>query len=435
MKEASLEPGLLSAFRFFTILRLGVILPTALVHSFLNVLPVVGDILPLQHFQETHPTPLGGYSVYLLGFSFADALLIVAYLWWSPCRRGLGRFFLPGGLLLSSVVPIVEQYLRTTWLDSAELPALGGAWQLVVVLFIPLVLIGWQYNFRAVLLFCLGTALLDEPLTIMAASGIAFDARPMMILILARTILYLAVGYMICRMMAAQRQQRQALAQANAQLSHYAATLEQLSVSRERNRLARELHDTLAHTLSGVTVQLEAVNALWNTDAKAAHAILTQSLETTRTGLTETRRALQALRTSPVEDLGLALALRNLAESLTTRTGLALDLRLPDDLDDLGPAVEQCVYRVAQEALANVDRHASARRLSVQLDRQDQQLILTIADDGRGFAPNAALPEDQFGLKGMQERAEIAGGKLEVESCPGGGTTVRLNVPVCGCGA
>jgi signal transduction histidine kinase len=257
----------------------------------------------------------------------------------------------------------------------------------------------------------------------------------MMILILARTILYVAVGYMISRMMAAQRQQRQALAQANAQLSHYAATLEQLSVSRERNRLARELHDTLAHTLSGVTVQLAAVSALWATDAKAARAILDQSMETTRTGLTETRRALQALRTSPLEDLGLALALQNLAESLAARTGLALDLHLSDHLDDLGPAAEQCVYRVAQEALANVDRHANARRLSVQLDRQDQQLILTIADDGRGFAPSAALLDGQFGLKGMQERAEIAGGKLEVESCPGGGTKVRLNVPACGCEA
>jgi signal transduction histidine kinase len=435
MKEPSLEPGLLSAFRFFTVLRLGVILPTALVHSFLNVLPVVGNVLPLQHFQATHPIPLSGYSIYLLGFSIADAILIVVYLWWSPLQRWLGRFFLPGGLLLSSVVPIVEQYCRTVWLDSAELPAYGGAWQLVVVMFIPLVLIGWQYNFRAVLFFCLGTVLLDESLTIMAAGAVDFDARPMLILILARTILYLAVGYMICRMMAAQRQQRQALAQANAQLSHYAATLEQLSVSRERNRLARELHDTLAHTLSGVTVQLEAVNALWNTDAQAARTILTQSLETTRTGLTETRRALQALRTSPVEDLGLGLALRNLAESLATRSGLALDLRLPDDLDDLGPAVEQCVYRVAQEALANVDRHASARRLSVRLDRQDQRLILTVADDGRGFTPDAALAEGQFGLKGMQERAEIAGGKLEVESCPGGGTTVRLDVPVGGGGA
>jgi signal transduction histidine kinase len=235
---------------------------------------------------------------------------------------------------------------------------------------------------------------------------------------------------MISQLVKAQRKQRQELAQANTRLTHYATTLEQLSISRERNRLARELHDTLAHTLSGVTVQLEAVDALWETDPAAAHILLDQSLVTTRTGLTETRRALQALRASPLEDLGLVLAVRHLAESLAARTGLTLDLQLPEQLDDLTPTVEQCIYRVTQEALANVDRHAGANNLSVQLERENQHLTLTVADDGCGFARDQARADRQFGLQGMKERAEMLGGSFEVHSELGQGTRLRLRVPL-----
>jgi signal transduction histidine kinase len=331
---------------------------------------------------------------------------------------------------MATLGPIVGQHLRVLWFGASEAPVLAGAWQLVLVLFLPLVLIAWQYNFHIVLAYSLGTALFDLGLTVLTVGWDMLHTPPFLGIIFMRTVSFMIVGYMVSQLVKAQRKQRQELAQANTQLTHYATTLEQLSVSRERNRLAHELHDTLAHTLSGVTVQLEAVDALWETDPTAAHTLLDQSLATTRTGLTETRRALQALRASPLEDLGLALAVRHLAESLAARTGLTLDLQLPEQLDDLNPVVEQCIYRVAQEALANVDRHANANHLRVELNRDNQHLTLTITDNGGGFTPDEVNADGQFGLKGMQERAEMVGGTLEVNSQPGQGTTVWLTVLV-----
>jgi signal transduction histidine kinase len=429
MKQNSLEPGLLSVFRIFTGLRLGFILLATIFHLIIQLdllEPLKAHIFGLSEFLAVKDEPPSPYALLL----FSDVYLLVVYLWWPSLQRWLGRIFLPGGLVIATVGPILSQHFNVAWFKATDVFGLAGAWQLVVVLFLPLVLIGWQYDFHMVLRFAVGTALLDAGLTILAIGwGNRAGIHSFLSIIFVRTVLYIVVGYMITRLMMAQRQQRQALAQANAQLTHYATTLEQLSTSRERNRLARELHDTLAHTLSGVTVQLEAVRASLDSDPATAQTLLDQSLTTTRTGLTETRRALQALRASPLDDLGLALAVRNLAESLATRISLTLDLRVPAHLDDLSLAIEQCVYRVAQEALANVDRHANASHLTVQLDKENQHLTLTIADDGCGFSLNEISADQQFGLKGMKERAEMIGGNFEVESQPGEGTTIRLTVP------
>ena len=435
MKQASLEPGLLSAFRLFTILRLGVILPTTIFHFFVGQPLLIRETL---HVQEVLPGqqifefagPFAPQQLYIIFYYCIEAVVMVAYLWGPVWPRWLGRFFLPIGLLLSTLGPIGGQYLRLLWLGGLQGPTLAGAWQVVVVLFIPVILIGWQYNFHAVLGCSIGTSLFEAALVLLTVGWNNPTAWPLVPLIFMRMVLYITVGYMICRMIKVQRQQRHDLAQANTRLTHYAATLEQLSVSRERNRLARELHDTLAHTLSGVTVQLEAVKTLWDADAMAARNLLEQSLGITRTGLTETRRALQALRASPLDDLGLSLAIQSLAESLAGRIGLQLNLRLPDHLDDLSPDIEQCVYRVTQEALANIDRHAAARHLTIQLDQQDSQLVLTISDDGRGFSPDEVNFNGHLGLRGMKERAEMVGGRLEVESVPGQGTTVKLVIPI-----
>jgi signal transduction histidine kinase len=221
------------------------------------------------------------------------------------------------------------------------------------------------------------------------------------------------------------------LARANAQLTHYATTLEQLATSRERNRLARELHDTLAHTLSGMAVQLEAAKTLWDMDPAQARDMLDQSLTATRSGLTETRRALQALRAAPLEDLGLVLAVCTLAESVAAQTGATLTWQGPDAarVENLSPDVEQCVYRVAQEALENVARHAGAKHLTVQLTQDKGRLTLQISDDGRGFdLSKASANNHHLGLTGMRERAEMIGGILHVESRLGNGTTIRLMV-------
>jgi signal transduction histidine kinase len=414
-RRATLEPGLLSLFRTLTALRVGLVMLSAL-----GVQSRGGPWLAL-----------------LLGS--ADVLILLAYLAWPGLPRRLGRLYLPLGLGIAIIGPLLGQNALMLFIETPAFAPLLITWQQLPVLLIPVVLIAWQYGFPAALAVIIGTPLLDLALAFLFGRSSAilpfFPAaadpdlgRGLAVALASRTITLLVAGYMVSRLVAAQRQQRAALAQANVRLVGYAATLEQLATSRERNRLARELHDTLAHTLSALAVQLEAADALWETAPDEAHARLSSSLDTTRDGLAETRRALQALRASPLEDLGLALAVQALAESAASRNRLTVDVRAPETIARLSPPVEQCVYRVAQEALENVARHANAQHVSVELGVQGQRVVLTVADDGQGFDVAAALAEDRFGLRGMRERAELVGGRLDVASASSQGTSVRLTV-------
>jgi signal transduction histidine kinase len=250
--------------------------------------------------------------------------------------------------------------------------------------------------------------------------------RPLLGILFVQVVAFILVGYMIANLVKVQREQRQSLTEANIRLAQHASTLEQLTISRERNRLARELHDTLAHSLSAVAVQLEAIDTLLDTSSGEVKSLLEQSLATTRNGLTETRRALQALRASPLEDLGLALAIRNLAESVASQSGLRLSLDVPERVENLSPELEQGIYRVAQEALENVALHAQAKMVNVQLCQNNNHLELTISDNGRGFDPENIDLLNQFGIQGMRERTEMLGGRLKLESRPKYGTTIQL---------
>ena len=126
----------------------------------------------------------------------------------------------------------------------------------------------------------------------------------------------------------------------------------------------------------------------------------------------------------------LLLALRKLAEETATRANLHLDLALPEYAPALFPDVEQCLYRVVQEATANVAHHANAQTLEVTLTVQENQLVLTVTDDGIGFRPNPTQDDGHFGLSGMRERARLVGGHLTLDSGPGQGTMVRLTIEV-----
>jgi len=173
-------------------------------------------------------------------------------------------------------------------------------------------------------------------------------------------------------------------------------------------------------------VQLEAVDSLWASDRKQARQILGHSLKATRDGLTETRKAITSLRATPLEDLGLALALREAAEATAARTGVKLSLDLAPELGSLPAGVEQCFYRIAQEALENITRHADARIVWVSLKKSSTGLRMEIRDDGNGFDSQAAGSGPHFGLQGMRERAGIIHATLEITSHPGEGTCIRL---------
>ncbi|MEM7134391.1 MAG: histidine kinase [Chloroflexota bacterium] len=156
------------------------------------------------------------------------------------------------------------------------------------------------------------------------------------------------VGYFVWRLSQTEQSQRQQLAAANSQLRRHAIQREELTISRECNRLARELHDTLAHSLSGVAVQIEAAQALWSTDPESAEVMLSRADDMARTRLTEARRALQSLRATPLQDLGLSLALQAMGEEVAARAGATLKTELPLRLTaNLEPHAEQNLYRIA----------------------------------------------------------------------------------------
>jgi len=226
----------------------------------------------------------------------------------------------------------------------------------------------------------------------------------------------LIMGGIVYFLIRRQRLQRQKLSDLNLQLGRRAAAVEELAVSWERNRLARELHDTLAHSFSALAVQLEVCRKFVLRDPVRARDFLEEAHALTVSGLNETRNALKALRSAPLEDLGLVLALKEAAEKAAARAGASLDLELPESpVTDLLPQEEQVLYRVAQEALENIVRHAGADRIGLRLAPLSPGFLLEIRDDGSGFNPEE-LPEGRWGLTGMRERAALIQGDFRVES-------------------
>ncbi len=159
-----------------------------------------------------------------------------------------------------------------------------------------------------------------------------------------------------------------------------------------------------------------------------ARTLLESSIGTAHTGLEETRRALRALRASPLDDLGLAGALRANIEAAASRAKLALNVSIADSVPALSPDVEQAIYRIGQEAIANVVNHANAKKIALSLDLAEGRVRLVVSDDGVGFDTDKTNKPSQFGLTGMKERAQIIGGSFEIISKPGQGTTVQLTV-------
>jgi len=189
----------------------------------------------------------------------------------------------------------------------------------------------------------------------------------------------------------------------------------------ERRRVARELHDELGQSLTGVLLQID--QAIRTPD----EADLEEAREGARRSLDDVRRIARDLRPDTLAELGLASALNALATRFTSQCGVVVDRHLDGDLPALDEDVEVVVYRVAQEALTNVARHADARRVTLELSRAGDAVTLTVDDDGRGV-PSYVGPEAR-GITGMRERALLVHGRLWVGNGPSQGTRVRLEIP------
>jgi two-component system, NarL family, sensor histidine kinase UhpB len=194
----------------------------------------------------------------------------------------------------------------------------------------------------------------------------------------------------------------------------------------ERKRLARELHDEVGQTLTGVMLQLEGIHRAAPPELGEAVA---QLQETAREGVEEVREIARGLRPQALDEFGLRSALATLAAGFEERTRVRTRVRVAPDLPALASEQDLAVYRVAQESLTNVARHAGARSVELSLSRVVGGVLLRVADDGRGITPEQAAG-DSSGVGGMRERALLIGGSLGIRALRDGGTEVTLALPV-----
>jgi two-component system sensor histidine kinase UhpB len=200
----------------------------------------------------------------------------------------------------------------------------------------------------------------------------------------------------------------------------------------ERRRLARDLHDEVNQALTAILLRLEALAqdspAERLEEMNELKRLVNQAME-------ELLNLARQLRPSALDDHGLMPAIETQLKRFSARTGVEVSLNTDGDADTLPEDVQTAVYRILQEALANIGRHAGATAVVLDIEVDDEQLELRIRDDGAGFDPGALArgsrtdgPGAGLGLSGMVERARLAGGELDVRSAPGGGTTVTLRI-------
>jgi signal transduction histidine kinase len=308
-------------------------------------------------------------------------------------------------------------------------PAIGlSRWDTLIFLIIPLIYIAWQYKFTYVIVFC-GIVTLTEIIPTILLTRNEWDWYFIAInitSILGRGFILGLIGWIESRLVELQQNQQRQLELSNQKLRKYALTTERLAQSQERNRIARELHDTLAHTLSSVSVQLEAVKALFDLNPGDSKKLLIKSIENTRNGLKETRRTLKDLRSSELESFGLIGAINNVLLSAKERGGFQVNTSLGKDLDSLNDEISHSLFRIVQEAMENIVRHSNAKNVSLTLHLHKNEIVLFISDDGLGFSKRAIKEKDSFGIRGMRERVETLGGVFTINSNPQHGTTIEV---------
>jgi signal transduction histidine kinase len=403
-----------------TILRL--IALTALLQLCIDA--VLYSVITFSPITVPHPPPL----ISVLSATPTFGVLIAALLadWRGWHGRGTAQI-LVAGLMVAFTVESVGVSLVAREMAMPTITLLAPMQTPLLFLFIPAALGGWLNGRR---LAWVWSALVAAALALSAAisftltgtSGVA-PLLPLLVEGIVATILCFFVATLADQ----QRNEQAQLEQAHHALAAQAQIREQLAASQERLRLARELHDTLVHELAGLLMQLQAVNTLIDTNPAAAHEELAISERATRDGLSALRAALTNLRASPVAAFGLIGALRTILEQLAKRSGLQTHLIHNGPEPDLEDGAAEHVYLIVLEALRNIERHAQAACVTVTVNTPPTNgaLQITIVDDGVGFERERVAPT-RYGLQGMQERAALAGGSVQIESRPGQGTRIAL---------
>lgn len=231
------------------------------------------------------------------------------------------------------------------------------------------------------------------------------------------------------------------LEEAHRQLAQSVEQEQELAILRERTRLAREMHDTLGHALVLITVKLEAAQRLRERDPERCDQELESTKEITRESMSALRASIANLRTPALQHKGIKQALIHSLDELRQRAGLDVSHTLQGELDSLADPLKETLWKVSQEAFANIEKHAHAQHVTLSLRQEEGNLILIIQDDGIGL-PTAYCqhqedgslachsPEGHYGLRGMLERVESVGGRLSLRSGEKQGTTIEVTLPL-----
>ncbi|MBD5780461.1 hypothetical protein IEN85_13250 [Pelagicoccus sp. NFK12] len=215
------------------------------------------------------------------------------------------------------------------------------------------------------------------------------------------------------------------LDRANEKLRAFSRQVEELAATQERNRIAREIHDTIGHSLTVVNMQLETAKALLSSDREKAAAFLDKAQEVTKRGLAEVRSSVASLRASPLDGMPLHRALEALLKS-SFGPAIQLDFELVEGDEAMPAASESALYRCAQEALTNVRKHADASQVSLSLDLSERQKVrLEVCDNGKGCSGTSG----GFGIMGIRERIQLLDGEVSFYTSPGNGFRLSISLP------
>ncbi|WP_030614083.1 sensor histidine kinase [Streptomyces fulvoviolaceus] len=234
-------------------------------------------------------------------------------------------------------------------------------------------------------------------------------------------LLMLCVGLVLAVSMAAVAVGEQ---RARRELEAYAARVAELSAATERNRLARDIHDSLGHHLTAMSVQLEMASDFRTLDPDASRRALAEARQSVRLALGDVRQSVRTLRDEAARPT-LAESLASLAQADGTRPQVVVEVS--GDGSGYGTAELTALYRAAQEGVTNARRHAEASWVKVTVQLSDEAAWLEVADDGRGFTPDVSTAG--FGLLGMRERVQLVAGSVDIDSSPGAGTRLTVTVP------
>ena len=357
------------------------------------------------------------------------ALTLAAFLTYAfEATAGPDALYATGVGLLYTVVAIAG-YL---WLDTNRHRRVWAIAFMVWQLAISYAAFGLEPGTGSTLLICVLVAQTVQLLGVVPAVVIVLIAPLMHIGMdlgaglraAAGTVLAGAFTLVIVLLYQREQQARTELAEAHRQLRGYARQAEELATTRERNRVARDIHDGLGHHLTVVQMQVQAARAVLSADPARADAVLAKAQQQTGETLAEVRRSIAALR-EPRERAPLPEDVAELVAEASA-AGITTGLELAGTVRELAPERSEALYRAVQEGLTNVRKHSGADAASVRLDfTAPGTVTVEVHDEGRGTVGG----EPGYGLVGLRERAEALGGTLEHRSEPGSGTTLRMAVP------